>query len=364
MSTAADMAQFMIAQLQQGSAGNPQILQPETLLTMHQPHFANDPRLPGWCYGFNQRWENGIQALEKGGEKPGYTSMMVLLPQQELGLFVTYNASRKELREQLVNQFFDRYFPPLIAPAPALTEIRQPDAQSFVGTYRYIRYPRRSLEKVELLLQFPDPLPELQVELHEGHLMLNGQTLIPSQPLLFEWQPGVTVAFRTEQQRITHLLIGTEAFEKLAWYEQRAFHLTVLAGCLLVFLVSVGWSIGTWLRPDAQPSALPQLSGWTAATAGLNLLFVVGLALSLRVINLYEFAFRVPPLILWLLWMPVLTTLLTGILLVTTVMVWRNSTWRNSTWSWQKHLFQALQMLALIGFSGFLHDWNLLGFRL
>ena len=59
-STAQDMANFMIAQLQGGRFENNQILQPETVALMHTQLFTNDERLDGFAYGFMEETVNGI----------------------------------------------------------------------------------------------------------------------------------------------------------------------------------------------------------------------------------------------------------------------------------------------------------------
>ena len=51
-STAHDMANFMIAHLQDGKFENNQILKPETVRQMHSHLFSNDERLDGFAYGF------------------------------------------------------------------------------------------------------------------------------------------------------------------------------------------------------------------------------------------------------------------------------------------------------------------------
>ncbi|HHP7244000.1 MAG TPA: serine hydrolase domain-containing protein, partial [Elainellaceae cyanobacterium] len=89
--TAADITQFMTAHLQNGRLGDRQILQTATAKIMHQQQFTHDPHLPGWCYGFNERFQNGVRVIEKAGSKPGFNSLMVLLPDRDLGFFITYN---------------------------------------------------------------------------------------------------------------------------------------------------------------------------------------------------------------------------------------------------------------------------------
>lgn len=366
--TAADMARFMIAHLQNGRYADEQILKEATARAMHQAQFTNYPRLPGWSYGFNERFQNGLRAIEKGGDKPGFTSLLFLLPDQNLGFFVSYNNSHKELREELVNQFLNHYYPVKAQAAnPKPVTNLQQRASAFIGSYRYVRYPHRTLEKLgPVLLGFPEPAPELQVTASDdGTLTLGAGQLVPIEPLLFHSTEGFDVAFReSDQKRITYMFVGTDAFEKLNWYETTTFQLGLLGFCVLVFLSApLLWLFRYLTRRSHNhlhqtPRAIRQVQFLTSLTGGLNLAFLIGLVLVLLLGNLYEFAYRLPPAMAALLCIPILTTSLTGVLLIVTLLLMQNKYW--STW---KRLHHFLMMLALIAFVGFLNYWNLLGFR-
>ena len=53
----------MIAHLQEGRYGDARILEEDTAQEMHRQHFANDPRLPGFAYGFMEHLQNDRRAL-------------------------------------------------------------------------------------------------------------------------------------------------------------------------------------------------------------------------------------------------------------------------------------------------------------
>ncbi|MDV2992476.1 MAG: putative D-alanyl-D-alanine carboxypeptidase [Chroococcidiopsis sp. SAG 2025] len=164
--TATDLSHFMIAHLQKGRYGESKILEEKTAIEMHSSHFTHHSRLAGWAYGFSERRQNNLRAIEHGGTDPGFASLLFLLPEQNLGFFVAYNNQQDELREQLVSQFLDRYYPVQQATIPPQAIADSPQrAKYFVGSYRFIRYPRRTLEKLApVLLKAPISAPELQVK--------------------------------------------------------------------------------------------------------------------------------------------------------------------------------------------------------
>ena len=91
-STALDMAKFMIAHLQEGRYGKVRILSQATAEQMHTQLFTNDPRVSGWDYGFMEMRLNGQRILWHCGDSVYFHTALVLLPEKDLGLFVTYNS--------------------------------------------------------------------------------------------------------------------------------------------------------------------------------------------------------------------------------------------------------------------------------
>ena len=87
--TATDMAHFMIAHLQLGHYHSSRVLQEDTARLMHQQHFNNTKysQLPGSAYGFHEWRQNNIRAIGHSGNLHGYTSILFIIPEQNLGFF-------------------------------------------------------------------------------------------------------------------------------------------------------------------------------------------------------------------------------------------------------------------------------------
>jgi CubicO group peptidase (beta-lactamase class C family) len=372
--TATDMAHFMMAHLQNGRYEDTRILEAETAQEMHQQQFTHHPQLAGWTYGFHEHIENGQRAIAHGGDVTGFSSLLFLLPEQNLGFFVSFNASVSVLfglgdpREELVSQFLDRYYP-----VPEETVSHQPsaDVQRLTGNYRMNRYARTTLEK-----GLP-PIPMLQWRVtanDDGTLtlkhplnILETSLWVEAGSLLFQEVDGDGyVAFREDEKgRITHMFMSfmvPMAFEKVSWYETDAFQLILIGFFVLAFLSVLAWPVDSLIRRlrkrPAQPSR-PAL--WARYLAGLvsalNLVFVVGLVVRLGQVLSGVF-YRTPTYFVALLVIPLLTAILTVGLVVFTVLAWRDD-----YWSVLGRLHYSLIAVAALVFIWCVNYWNLLGFR-
>ncbi len=143
-STATDMARFMIANLQYGTIDGKRILSEKAAREMQATHFRNHPRIAGWAYGFYEGTQNNLRFVEHGGSMDdGYSALMTLFPEKNLGIFVACNteAGGFGLAGAIKNAFLNRYFPVQTAPEVPKTANPSPDAlKKFAGKYQSIIY--------------------------------------------------------------------------------------------------------------------------------------------------------------------------------------------------------------------------------
>src|SRR5215813_12031086 len=136
-SAAADISRFMIAHLQDGQYEGARILRPETARLMHSRLFGLDPAANGMAYGFYEESRNGHRIIGHGGDTVYFHSDLHLVPDANLGFFVSYNSAGRgqaSLRTLLWEAFLDRYFP--FTPEPKATSSNAKDEVSKVsGTY-------------------------------------------------------------------------------------------------------------------------------------------------------------------------------------------------------------------------------------
>lgn len=154
-STATDMANFMIAHLQNGKSGDAQILKPETAKLMHSRLFAMDDKANAMAYGFYEESRNGHRIIGHAGDTVSFHSDLHLIPDAGVGFFISQNSAGKGqpgLRTLVWNAFVDRYFPVKpTAELPTLETAKQ-DAAAVAGTYLPSRRAEKSLFRIMGLL--------------------------------------------------------------------------------------------------------------------------------------------------------------------------------------------------------------------
>jgi CubicO group peptidase (beta-lactamase class C family) len=135
-SSGADMGKFMIAQLNNGGP----LLNPATAQLMHG--IGNKPysALPGMALGFYHEDRNGLDIVGHGGDTVFFHSDLHLFLGKNVGLFISMNSIGKNgaghsLRQQLFEQFTDRYFP---APHPNLPTASTAKAHGQVMAGHYV----------------------------------------------------------------------------------------------------------------------------------------------------------------------------------------------------------------------------------
>ncbi|HMN28119.1 MAG TPA: serine hydrolase domain-containing protein, partial [Caldilineaceae bacterium] len=245
-----DMARFMIAHLQDGrysdeTIAEARILKESTAQQMHSTLYTPDPHLLGTAYGFFDFSDNGQRTLGHSGElPPTMHSLLLLLPDQKLGVFVVYNsAGGDELTPQhfgFQRAFYDHYYPaPAVAPIQPPADFAQ-RAGRFEGSYRWTMGAKSTIMKVIGLFGAVDVSDS-----GNGALILSTPygkwQFVEVEPLYFRQVDGpFGLAFREDgQRRITYMftdLMPQFAFEKLNWYETLGFDMALVLACLLIFL--------------------------------------------------------------------------------------------------------------------------------
>lgn len=137
LSTMEDMGRYMIALLQGGRYGENRILSERTTDLMLRRHATMHPLLPGWTLGFQEGDLNGLRIVEHGGDIGGFSSLLTLIPEEGVGVFIVHHLESANLRFKLRQAILDRYFPDARE-----TKVPVPDPKSaadlrrFAGKYR------------------------------------------------------------------------------------------------------------------------------------------------------------------------------------------------------------------------------------
>jgi CubicO group peptidase (beta-lactamase class C family) len=375
--TVTDMARFMIAHLQDGrysdaNIAGVRILKEGTARQMHSTQYTPDPRLLGSAYGFADLSDNGQRTLGHEGYFPPMHSQLLLLPDQNLGVFVAYNSEGSgALTKQHVGfqrAFFDHYYP-----APEVEPIHPPAdfaerAGRFVGLYRFASSPATTFHKVGGLVgantvEIRDP--------GDGTLLLSISgyewRFVEVEPLYFRQVDGpFGIVFREDDRgRITQMysdLMPQYTGLKLAWYETPGFNVPLLLACVLVFLSMVPVAAIRFVRDrrrggDRKPASRGAIVAYwiIVGICVLNLLFVVGMVPGFNPPTELHGPQLIVKIVLGL---GVLSAALTVGALVYAAMAWKNSFWGIAT-----RVHYTLVTVAAVAFVWFLNYWNLLGWR-
>ncbi len=276
-STATDMARFLQAHL---SGWSPEEMF-ETRFTLH-------PALPGMTAGFMEHRWGGRRAFHHGGQWVGFSSLVYLLPDEGVGVFVAYNSGDGiHAQYELVEELLERWFPREAPLAPAAPAEWAPEwSASVPGVYRWNRRDRHTF------LRLPSALMAHTVEVREDGPGVIRTVMVP--PLVPErrWvavadAEGVyredggegLLAFTREgegramQAHLAWPLLMT--LDRRASHQDPGLHLTALLLLLGVLATTLIWPIGRGVRrvrggggEAPHPQALRRarrLAGWSAA---------------------------------------------------------------------------------------------------
>lgn len=361
--TVRDMANFIIAHLENGKYNENQLLQEKTIREMHRRQFAHHKKLPGWTYGFYEKYINGYRCLVHGGSnRLGHSSLLLMIPDENFGYFLSINTFNLELHDQFLAEFMDRFFPKkeeTLLPQIALDPNEK--LKKYNGYYYSTRQSRNSVEKVMMLLG------QLRIGAEEEKLTLvypqgkeASDKWVKVGPALFQNEDnGSLMAFgKNKEDKVTHLYIDTLAYERLPWYKGAPFQIAWLIICIIVFLsVAIIWPY-TWLRKKylqdriiAEKRCLYLM--WALAVA--NLLFLISLAIVFLNYQV-ELAYGMPELLRLLFLVPYATLALTVVCFFCSLKILKE---KRLTIYGRIHL--AIMALCSAGFSLFLYCWNLMG---
>jgi CubicO group peptidase (beta-lactamase class C family) len=409
--TATDMARFMLAQLQNGRLGTERIFQEATAKVMQTQQFTNDPRVPGgMAYGFEIQNRNGQRLLVHPGGLTNFYSLLALLPEQQVGVFIAYNSfggAADYLSLPFLQAFLDHYFPapkePLPSPPAGFAERISQISGTYWATHRSYTTWEKLLDSVYWAMSASDGgngrlvISWLLGPLAPGSAAGPPVTFVEVAPWVFQRVDGPeTVVFRPDKSGMLMMRSSypVMAFTKVAWYAAPTFQLVLAGACVLIFLSTLlleplGFVRRALLRGTLSPKSgrkagreggppqqsgkqgkpplsrwglLPHLASWLARVlCVLNVLLVIGLLLFLfeqLTANQPDYYSGVPPLLT-----AVFILALVSAVLTVGVVVFASLAWWGRFWNVGRRARYSLVALAALALTWQLVYWNLLGFR-
>ena len=350
--TAMDLGNYMLAYLQNGRFEDTQIVQPDSMAELQRTQFQHEPHMPGMAYAFDEVYQNGYRLLAKSGGAPGTNNRMVLIPEENVAFFVSYNRHHGRLHNDLTALIMDTYFPE--TGEPTFDTAVSTDLDQYTGYYReHIGYSATTFEKISGIGN------QIQVTANEnGTLDMFGRELQPVGDGLFQrTDNGIYVASGEDSVGKQYLFYARTAYEKLPWYETMPVQFGLLLFSLVIFVVAILFWLWGIRHGDGNGRILGALIGLA------NILFIVGFVLFFM--NLtgsgeppWIIEYGMPPSLAILLAIPLITLALTVLFVGLTAVKGFNH---------QLGTTQAIMNILIIfgctAFYFFLYTWNLIGYH-
>jgi CubicO group peptidase (beta-lactamase class C family) len=371
--TAADLANFMVAHLQDGKFNDAQILRPETAKIMHSRQFGLHQALNGMCLGFYEETRNGHRIIGHGGDTVFFHSDLHLVLDSGVGFFVSYNSRGKgdiSPRTALWNHFLDRYFPykpPVAEKLPSAVQ----DGRSVTGHYITSRRSESNFLRIGNMLSQGNVKADA-----DGNLTIdpikdfNGEpkTWHEVGPLLYRAANGQElIAFRRDAANKLQMVPNFPAmvFQRATLANNGVLNQTITVVCLSVMaLTLLFWPAGALVRRHYhhrlemdEPTRQSRL--WIRLVCALNLIFAFGMLLALSGDDPGGLSEKSDLKIHLLQAVGVLGA--AGVVLVFIGVV---RSWRDRTMWWWSKAWNLMVLAACVGFVWISIYWNLLDFNL
>jgi len=146
--SASDMAIWMITHLNKGAYRGQRILAESTAVQMQSRHQGHDPRIPGFALGFYEQTAAGPRAIGHGGDTQWFHSDMMLLPDERVGVYVSFNTNTggEVSFKPFTDDFLAHYYPISLPPLAAAADDREANKR-FEGEYLMNRMSYSTFQK-------------------------------------------------------------------------------------------------------------------------------------------------------------------------------------------------------------------------
>jgi CubicO group peptidase (beta-lactamase class C family) len=152
--SAASMAHFMLADLQDGRYGSERIMPEWAVRQMHEPLYRAAPQLGAWLHGLYEFRPASPRVYGHRGGTLWFHSLMALFPETNTGLFVSFNSdSGAHASEEAYQAFLARYYPQPEPETPKLLAGAADRSAAASGWFVSTRRPRRTPARLTALLR-------------------------------------------------------------------------------------------------------------------------------------------------------------------------------------------------------------------
>ncbi|MBT6148171.1 MAG: serine hydrolase, partial [Gemmatimonadetes bacterium] len=366
-STAADMASYMIAILQDGRFDSQVLFSPKGAQLMRQRHHSGAPTQWGVGLGFTETERQGISWYGHDGGREGYFSFLFVSPDEGIGFFVVTNTDPLlgspvfGLEDAFLSDFSDHLRPFEAEPQLGRNRDNEETVHLLSGAYKMLRTSTTSFTRISSLLLRMTLESTEDGALH-GTLPGSPDLLVfhVSEDGLYWSEDGKnSLSFRLGPGGVpTHMYWNHVALERVPWYEAMALHIGILGASVLGLLSALAWP-ARWgwrqVRGRRPATDLARVRVLVGVPAALLLAFSLGLAVCVG--HATEIVYGVPLVFKGLLTLPLVaaTVFLSAIPETRRIYL-------QHLGSVYGRLHICVLLASCMGFLAFLSYWRLLGY--
>ncbi|MCC5865388.1 MAG: beta-lactamase family protein [Wenzhouxiangella sp.] len=363
-STATDMARWMRLHLNNGELDGVRLLDETTHQAMWTRAFNDRPEAADVAHGFQDRPYRGVRALGHGGGTAAYLTQMVMVPELDLGIFLSYNSAHSTLPfrfmpDLIIDHVVDHRWQPLLAGADEATA----DALSeLAGTYLNNR---RVFSSFAAVFGLMGTVTVTAVNDQAIVVSAGGQSTYLQRVTedVFEGAGGQRWAFvRDDRGRVVALADdwGVHTAERVGWFGHPN---TLFIALTLAAFLALTSTLGAWRN-----YGLGQSGGFASRMAGAGVLVGVAAqalllaAIIALIISLADFdigrmpEFYPPAAMLWTHYAGWVVAAVGALMLIAQ---W--PTWSGSGWGLLRRLHFLVFTLATLFLSVMLWHWRIIG---
>ena len=359
LTTASDMARWLLALVNYGSFDGNQVLSVAGVENLFVRRFTNHESLPGRTLAFKEGHQYSPAELYMAATGDGFSAVMVLLPHRRVGVFASVNGEIDLWG--VVYEILDRFDSRVDRRIDPVTTHNSTTAHRFAGRWRDAVVSLASAEKLLSLIQ-----QDRIMRLDASTIGWRSRSFVAIGPTSFQESGGETLlGFVEGSGPVQFAATEEQVFERLTWYEARPVQMALWTLFAAVFLAA-GWPRLSLphrhllLEPDDAFSPRWPLS-LARLAATIQFVFIVALAIlvasGLRS-GASPLLYQIPPIIFAVLSLP-----LVGAALTLVAIPGLGPVWRSARWTLGRRLRLTLLLVVLVVFLPFLWSWNLLGFN-
>ncbi len=348
-SSASDMAHFMIAYLQNGHFKDEQILEKKTVQEMFNQQFTHHPALDGMALGFIEGTFNEKKVLFHHGGTMMFNSALYLLPEEGLGIFMSYSGGNHFVHNEVFQGFMDQYFPMEEVVFASSVEGSIGSTEKFAGEYHQNR---KSLTTADKFISLVTGIIQVETD-KDGYLYAThaGET-----NQFYEIEPGIFESTRTERSPDGYGNFKTIVFEedkhgdmmlmtdgpmtyaKASWYASSGFTFVALALSIILLIGTLlSWTFIALVRMlrknQKEKDKITETAKLLAIGYGVLILLIFGsIAINGEIDPVYQMpkdAFsELPEWSIIFDFIPYLIIAFSIALTVFTIFIWKRKSWR------------------------------------